>query len=52
MYPGEQFNITVVALDQVGSPVPATIFNENKRERIDKDDDYRLSPSRHLITSA
>ena len=53
MYPGEQFNITVVALDQGGSPVPSIIFNENNHESIDKDDDieYRLSPSHHFINS-
>ena len=54
LYPGEQFTITVVALDQGGSPVPAKIFNENNHEHIDKDyhNNYRLSPSSHLINSA
>ena len=28
VYPGEEFNISVIALDQTGSPVPTTVFVE------------------------
>ena len=50
LYPGEEFNISVIALDQTGSPVPATIFVEKKyyhyAQVMDQGDEYRLSPSR------
>ena len=29
LHPGEEFNITVIALDQIGSPVPTTVFNDH-----------------------
>ena len=45
---GEKFNVAVVALDQSGSPVPATIFNKNKYETYE----YRLFPSDHFIAGA
>ena len=46
-YPGENFNISLVALDQTNSPIPTTVF-------VEKDfyyyaqlvDEYHLSPSR------
>jgi predicted outer membrane repeat protein len=57
VHPGEEFNISVIALDQTDFPVPATIFIEksydhydNYYERLmDEGDKYRLSPSRQSI---
>jgi hypothetical protein len=49
-HPGEQFNITVVALGQTGSPVPTTIFSENVYNY--EIGQYRLSPSSQSITGA
>jgi hypothetical protein len=46
--PGELFNVAVVALSQSGSPVPTTIFNQNRYEI----DQCRLSPSSQFITGA
>ena len=45
---GEKFNVAVVALDQSGSPVPATIFNKIKYGTYE----YRLFPSGHYIAGA
>ena len=45
---GEQFDVSVVALDQSGSPVPTKIFNKNKYE----DDQYHLFPFVHFIPGA
>ena len=47
VYPGEQFNVTVAALDQSGSPVPTTVYSENHYTG----DRYRLSPSGQSIQS-
>jgi predicted outer membrane repeat protein len=35
LYPGEVFNISVIALDQAGSPVPTTVFIENGYRKIE-----------------
>ena len=48
VHPGEQFNVSVVALSQFGFPVPTTIFNENIYEIYQ----CRLSPSSQFITGA
>jgi predicted outer membrane repeat protein len=45
LYPGEQFNISVIALGQNNIPVPTTIFNQNEYEG----DDFRLRPSSRSI---
>ena len=45
LYPGEQFNVELVALGQTGFPVPTTIFNENSYE-------ISLFPSSQSITGA
>ena len=39
LHPGEEFNITVMALDQIGSPVPTTVFNDHDEYARNK---YRL----------
>ena len=44
-YPGEEFNISLTTLDQIGSPVPTTVFIEKKYIYI-PGDQYHLSPSR------
>ena len=44
--PGEEFNITVVALDQSGCPVPATIFSEN--QYTESDHEVELKRYHHL----
>ena len=54
VYPGEEFNITVTALDQISSLVPATLFIENNYYDDyallrNEGDEYRLSPSRQSI---
>jgi predicted outer membrane repeat protein len=55
IYPGEEFNISVTALDQIGSPVPTTVFIEKKYDNYhylqlkDEGDNYHLSPSRQSI---
>jgi hypothetical protein len=55
IYPGEEFNISVIALDQIGSPVPTTVFIEKKydyyAQLMVEGDKYRLSPSRQSIKS-
>jgi hypothetical protein len=52
-YPGEEFNISVVALDQTGSPVPTIVFIEKEYNKYDntQGDKNRLtiSPSRQSI---
>ena len=45
-YPGEKFNISLVALDQTNSPVPTTVFIEKQYYYAQLVDEYRLSPSR------
>ena len=54
-YPGEEFNISVITLDQTGSPVPTTVYIEKGYHLIDNyyarlldevGDRYHLSPSR------
>ena len=45
VYPGQQFNITVIALGQAGFPVPSKLLSEQRYI----DDEYRLSPSNHNI---
>ena len=39
VYPGEEFNISVIALDQTGSPVPTTVFVEKGYHEYYQDDD-------------
>ena len=51
LYPGEQFNIEVVASGQTGFPVPTTIFNENKYY-YNTDQYFLLLPSSQPITGA
>ena len=46
LYPGEEFNISVVALDQTNSPVSATVYIEKFK---DEGGEYRLSPSRQSL---
>ena len=29
LYPGEEFNVTFIAFDQLGSPVQTTVFNDH-----------------------
>ena len=48
VHPGEQFNITVIALGQAGSPVPAIVYSQNNYTG----DDYRLSPSNQQINGS
>ena len=55
VYPGEEFNITVTALDQTGSLVPATLFIENNYYDNyallrNEGDEYHLIPSRQSIS--
>ena len=45
LYPGERFNVTVIALDQNDYPVPTTISNQNDYEG----DDFQLRPSSQRI---
>ena len=45
--PGEEFNVTVIALDQSGFPVPATIFSENQYTGTESD--HEVEYYRHLI---
>ena len=47
--PGEEFNVEVVALGQIGFPVPTTIFNKNE---YDTDQYSLLLPSSQPITGA
>ena len=49
LHPGEKFNITVIALDQLGSPVPTTIFNDHNEYTGNK---YRLHPPSRQIEDA
>jgi predicted outer membrane repeat protein len=51
VYPGEKFPISVIALDQTDSPVPATVYIEKRYNNDDniQGDKYRLSPSRQSI---
>ena len=49
LHPGEYFNVEVVALDQTGFPVPATIFNKNE---YNTDQYFLLLPSSQPITDA
>ena len=47
LHPGEEFNITVIAFDQVGSPVPTIVFNDHDEYTRNK---YRLrSPLTRII---
>ena len=45
IYPGEQFNYSVVALGQAGYPVPAKLLGDHRYTG----DKYRLSPTNHYI---
>ena len=45
VYPGQQFNITVIALGQAGFPVPSKLLSEHRYTG----DKYRLSPSNQYI---
>ena len=49
LHPGEEFNIMVIAFDQIGSPVPTTIFNDHNEYT---GNEYRLHPSRRRIEHA
>ena len=49
LHPGEKFNIMVVALDQIGSPVPITIFNDHNEYT---GNEYRLQLSSRRIEHA
>ena len=48
LHPGQQFTIPLIALGQANSPVPATVYWET----MDKDSEYRLSPSGSTITDS
>ncbi len=49
LHPGEEFNITVIALDQIGSPVPTIVFNDHNEYTGNK---YRLRPPSQQIEDA
>ena len=49
LYPGEEFNITVKAHDQIGSPVQTTIFNDHNEYT---GNNYRLHPPSRQIEHA
>ena len=50
LHPGEQFNITVIALGQAGYPVPTTVFSRNINQCTD--DDYILYPLSQQINGS
>ena len=45
IYPGEQFNYSVVAIGQAGYPVPAKLLSDHRYTG----DKYRLSPTNHYV---
>ena len=49
LHPGEEFNIAVIAHDQIGFPVPTTVFNDHNEYTGNR---YRLHPPSQQIEHA